>query len=501
MGYVLGIDLGTSSLKGLVFDKGGKLIGSASADYPIENPNKGYSEQNPLSWIEACELVIEKLSDNLDGFKSKLQGISFSGQMHSLVLLDSGKQVVRNAILWNDVRTTEQCKMIMNTYGKELLDITKNIALEGFTLPKIIWVQENEPDQWEKVRHILLPKDYLRFWLTDILNMDYSDAAGTLMFDMESKKWSKEILDKFQIPSGFLPELTKSTGYVGNIKKDLKEKFGFENNIKIFAGGADNACSALGSGIVSDNVAMASVGTSGVFLAKENEPLQNYEGKLHLFHHATSDSNYSMGVTLAAGNSLDWYKKTFANDKSYDELLENIDNIESGSDGLIFTPYIVGERTPHIDGNIRGSFIGIDTSHTIDHFTKAVLEGITFSLKESQDLMEKIADKSFDRIVSVGGGAKNASWQQIQADIFNTPIVTLKAEEGPGLGAAMIAAVGLGWFDSFEECTEIFVEYSDRVIPNSKNAEKYQKLFGIYKDIYPSTKEISYKLSEISGGN
>lgn len=500
MGYVLGIDLGTSSLKGLVFNRNGDLVGSASSDYPIENPQKGYSEQNPYLWVEACKKVISDLSHNIGDFTAELEGISFSGQMHSLVLLDESKEVVRNAILWNDVRTTAQCEAIMSTFKDELLNITKNIALEGFTLPKIIWVQENEPELWDKSKHILLPKDYIRYWLTDTLNMDYSDAAGTLLFDMESKEWSKKVLDKFNIPADYLPELIESSGYVGNVTSELKEVFGFEKEVKVFAGGADNACSAVGSGIVTDTIGMASVGTSGVFLAKENYPLKNYEGKLHLFHHAMSDSNYSMGVTLAAGNSLDWFKNTFAQDKSYDELLGNIGNIAPGADGLLFTPYIVGERTPHVDSNIRGSFIGMDTAHTLDHFAKAVIEGITFSLKESQEIMKEVASKSFEKIVSVGGGAKNTAWQQIQADVFNTPIVTLKAEEGPGMGAAMIAAVGLGWFDNFEECTQVFVEYSDEILPNPGNAELYQEIFKIYKRIYPATKEISRDLTNLNGG-
>ncbi len=499
MSYVLGLDLGTGSLKGIIFDKTGKFITSTSADYPLLNPAPGFSEQNPSDWVEALKKVFIMLNKKVPDLKEKLKGVSFSGQMHSLVLLDENGEVLRPSILWNDVRTTKQCDAIMATQKDTLLSITKNIALEGFTLPKILWVQENEPEIWEKTRHILLPKDYIRYWLTGKMNMDYSDAAGTLLFDMDSRSWSKTIAELYNIPIEYLPKLLPSTGYVGDVKITLQRELGFVNPIKVFAGGADNACSAIGAGIVADDVALASIGTSGVFLATEKRPLKNYNGKLHLFHHAMEEGDYSMGVTLAAGNSLDWYKKTFGSEQSYQELLDNISMIEPGAEGLIFTPYIVGERTPHVDSQVRGSFLGIDTSHTLNHFTRAVLEGITFSLKDSQTIMREVASKKFNRIVSVGGGAKNKDWLQIQADIFNTPVVTLKAEEGPGTGAAMIAAVGLKWYNSFDECKNYFVEYTDEVLPNKDYVEKYEKIYNIYRDVYDATKGISKQLQELDG--
>ncbi|OFK57031.1 hypothetical protein HMPREF2811_06850 [Globicatella sp. HMSC072A10] len=389
------------------------------------------------------------------------------------------------------------CKTGRKT-AAEILSITKNTVLKGFTLPKIVWVQENEPEIWAEVKHILLPKDYPRFWLEGKLNIDYSDGASTLLFDMDNKVWSQEILNVFNVSRDVLPDLVESVEYVGDIKEESANRFGFSQTVKVFAGGADNACSAVGSGIVGDDIAMASIGTSGVFLASENRPLKDYHGQLHLFHHAMPNSDYSMGVTLAAGSNLDWHKRTFAPEKSYDELLDNVGDISIGADGLLFTPYIVRKRTPYIDSNIRGSFVGIDTSHTADHFTRAVIEGITLSLKESQKIMENVAGKSFSRIVSVGGGAKSKIWQQTQADVFATPVVTLKAEEGPGLGAAMIAAIGLGWFETFESCTKAFVDYTERIYLIECNVLKYKELLKIYKDIYPSTKNISSKLVNFS---
>lgn len=493
MSYVLGIDLGTGSLKGIVFNTKGEVVGSAAADYPLINPAPGYSEQAPKDWIRACEKVMSTLSSEVLDLKCELAGISFSGQMHSLVLLDQNYEVLRNSILWNDVRTTKQCEQIMTEFGDEILDITGNIALEGFTLPKILWVQQNEPELWDKVAHILLPKDYLRYYLTGNLHMDYSDAAGTLLFDLENKSWSTPIMDHFNIKEELLPPLLPSTGYVGTLSDEIKERFSFQKEIKVFAGGADNACSAIGAGIVNDQVALASVGTSGVFLSLENKPLQNYQGKLHLFHHATEDDYYSMGVTLAAGNSLDWFKNTFAKNMSYNDLLDPISEISPGANGLLFTPYIVGERTPYVDSDIRGSFIGIDTSHRLEHFARAVLEGITFSLRQSQELMTEITDRQFDRIISVGGGARNQDWLEMQANIFDTPVVTLSAEEGPGAGAAMIAAVGLGWFKNFEECAEVFVNYSSPIYPSDEQVEKYNQIYDRYKQVYPATKPICLK--------
>lgn len=496
MSYVLGIDLGTSSLKGLLMNKAGEVIGQASSDYPLLHPAPGFSEQDPQEWLTACEGVFAQLKEQVADFTTKLAGISISGQMHSLVLLDERDDVLRPAILWNDVRTTSQCREIMARFGDELLQVTKNIALEGFTLPKILWVQEEEPEIWQQVKKILLPKDYLGFWLTGTKHMDYSDAAGTLMLDVAAGQWAQPVLDEFAIPATYLPELTDSTGEIGEMRKELAEAFGFVGPVKIFAGAADNACGAVGAGILDDSVGMASIGTSGVFLSLENEADNEYGGKLHLFNHAAADKYYAMGVTLAAGHSLSWFKDTFAPTQDFSELLTGVGEIAAGSGGLLFTPYIVGERTPHVDSQIRGSFIGMDTTHTLTHFARAVLEGITFSLKDSQVLMEEVAQKRFKKIVSVGGGAKNPDWLQIQADIFDAEIVTLTAEQGPGLGAAMLAAVGLGWFSDLQSASEVFVSYQKGAVPKPENVAKYAKLYRSYRKVYLATKELCHELAE-----
>lgn len=488
MSYVLGLDLGTGSLKGLLMTKDGTIVTTQSAEYPLITPQAGYSEQDPLEWLKAAEQVIQMIVKEIPDAATGIKGISFSGQMHSLVLLNKKNEVLRNAILWNDVRTTEQCREIIETLKEDLISITKNRALEGFTLPKLLWVKEKEPEIWQQVEHFLLPKDYLGYWLTGNQQMEYSDAAGTLLLDVEQKCWSKKIVDAFDIEERICPRLVYSTDCIGTVREELLERLGLQGEIKVFAGGADNACAAVGAGIVKEGVGLASIGTSGVFLSYEETGDKQYDGDLHYFNHVAKDAYYSMGVTLAAGHSLTWYKNTFAKNETYDELLEGVTNIPVGSMELYFTPYIVGERTPHADSKVRGSFIGIDINHTRDHFTRSVLEGITFSLKDSQILMEEKAGKSFKKIISVGGGAKNKEWLQIQADIFDATIVTMGTEQGPAMGAAMLAAVGIGWFADLKECAAEVVTYKEEIHAIPENVEKYKHSYKKYREIYPATK-------------
>ncbi|EOT41759.1 xylulokinase [Enterococcus columbae] len=489
MSYVLGIDLGTSSLKGILMDEAGQVICEKSSGYGIDTPANGYSEQRPEYWVVACEDVLTQLSIAVSDFGEKLAGISFSGQMHSLVTLDADFKPAYPAILWNDVRTTKQCEQIMSTFGERLLSITQNIALEGFTLPKILWLQENEPAIWQKVKKIMLPKDYLSFWFTGEICTEYSDAAGTLLLDIQKRAWSDEILNQFAISKDILPKLIPSMDRVGIVKEEICKRYNIKNEVSVFAGGADNACAALASGIADDEIGLVSIGTSGVFSSFEDK-VADYQGKLHFFNHVIEDKYYSMGVTLAAGNSLSWFKETFAKGISFEDMLKDVYQIAPGSDGLMFTPYIAGERTPHIDSQVRGSFIGIDTKHTFNHFARAVMEGITFSLKDSQMIMEQAKQKKFKKLISVGGGAKNPDWMQMQADIFDAEMIRLSVEQGPGLGACMIAAMGLGWFETVEDLIKTFVDYKQATFtPNKENVAIYQAVYQKWQQIYQATKD------------
>lgn len=491
MKYTIGIDLGTSSLKGIILDQTGKVLGSASSEYEVNIPKTGYSEQEPNDWIISFDTVMDDLFKNFPEIKDNVDGISFAGQMHSLVMLDTEDNVIRPAILWNDVRTSKQSNMINDENFDEVVSITKNRSLEGFTLPKLLWIKENESDNFKRLDTVLLPKDYLRFVITGEKHMDLSDAAGTLLLDIEKGVWSNELCDKYGVKVDTLPTLIESSGFTGKLSGKYLDKYG---EINVYAGGADNACAALGAGIVDSKRSMVSIGTSGVFLSAEDS-IKNYEGLLHFFNHSYKDY-YSMGVTLSAGSSLSWIRKVLDSEKSYDELLENIADIPIGSDGLIFTPYLMGERTPHFDATARGSFVGLDALHSKDHLLRSVIEGITFSLKNSFDIINDTREDKVKEIISVGGGAKNNDWLQIQADIFNTPVRTLTVEEGPALGAAMLAAIGSEWFETIEDCVNTCVGMNDLIYPIESNVKEYEEYYEIYNKVYSSLKEVNKMINK-----
>ncbi|MBS4203996.1 xylulokinase [Lederbergia citrea] len=496
MKYVIGVDLGTSAVKILLMNQHGDVCHEVSKSYPLIQEKSGYSEQDPEEWVEKTVQGLTDIVKNFDGDIENIEGISFSGQMHGLVLLDEYHHVLRNAILWNDTRTTKECRLIEEKVGiDKLLKITKNPALEGFTLPKLLWVKENEPEIFAKAAVFLLPKDYLRYRLTGLIHSEYSDAAGTLLLDVSEKKWSKEICDSLGIDVNLCPPLVASHTQTGTITNEIAVETGLSETVKVFAGGADNACGAIGSGILSAGKTLCSIGTSGVVLSYEEKGNQDFQGKVHYFNHGEADAFYTMGVTLAAGYSLSWFKDVFAEAEDFDALLQDIDQVPIGSNGLLFTPYLVGERTPHADSNIRGSFIGMDASHKRSDFVRAVLEGITFSLNESIEIFRENG-KKIETIISIGGGAKNRQWLQMQADIFNVDIVTLASEQGPGMGAAMLASYGCGWFDSLQECAQKFVHLVDTYQPIKENVDMYSKLFPLYQDVYTSTKALNEQLEE-----
>ncbi|RDW22170.1 xylulokinase [Oceanobacillus arenosus] len=494
MKYVIGIDLGTSAVKLLLVNQNGEVVQEVSKPYPLIQEKTGYNEQNPQDWVEQTIAGLADLLREYDGNPVDIEGISFSGQMHGLVLLDENNQVLRNAILWNDTRTTEECREIYDIVGKErLLEITKNPALEGFTLPKVLWVKNHEPELFEKAAKFVLPKDYVRYKLTGKLQMDYSDAAGTLLLNVTEKAWSREICDLLGIDVNICPPLVASYDEVGQITSDLAKATGLVESTRVFAGAADNAAGAIGTGILEDGKTLASIGTSGVVLSYEGSDDKDFQGKVHYFNHGAPNAFYTMGVTLSAGYSLTWFKDTFAKEESFDKLLADVRTVPIGSNGLLFTPYLVGERTPHADASIRASFIGIDASHERKDFTRAVLEGITFSLNESIHIFRENG-KIIDTIVSTGGGAKNEDWLQIQADIFNAKVIKLASEQGPGMGAAMLAAYGCGWFDSLQACAAEFLKEDKTFLPIKENVEQYERLFTIYQDVYKQTENLSERL-------
>ncbi|MFC5588901.1 xylulokinase [Sporosarcina soli] len=494
MKYVIGIDLGTSAVKVLLVNQLGDVCQEIKKAYPLIQEKSGYSEQDPEQWVQKTAEALSELVEQFEGNPQDIEGISYSGQMHGLVLMDQEQKLLRNAILWNDTRTTEQCQRIYEVVGRDkLLSITKNPALEGFTLPKLLWVQENEPEIFKQVAHFMLPKDYVRYRMTGKIHSEYSDAAGTLLLDVGEKVWSKEMCERFTINPSICPPLLESHDSVGSITLEFAKETGLDQATTVFAGGADNACGAIGAGILSDGKTLCSIGTSGVILSYEEDKDRNFEGRVHFFNHGKENAFYTMGVTLAAGHSLEWFRNVFAENEPFDELLTDIDHIPIGSNGLLYTPYLVGERTPYADSTIRASFIGMDSSHTKTDFARAILEGITFSLNESIHLFRE-SGKTIDTIISIGGGAKNDTWLQMQADIFDANIIKLSSEQGPGMGAAMLAGYGCGWFESLEQCADVFLKSATSYTPIKENVEKYHALFEIYKQVYVQTKALNEEL-------
>ncbi|TWT05252.1 xylulokinase [Planococcus sp. CPCC 101016] len=496
MKYVIGVDLGTSAVKLLLVDQQGNAVEQISKAYPLIHEKNGYSEQDPQHWVEQTAAGIKELLNIFGGDPAAIEGISFSGQMHGLVLLDEDNEVLRPAILWNDTRTTAECQLIYDGVGRErLLEITKNPALEGFTLPKILWVRKNEPELFKKVKSFVLPKDYLRYKITGNLQMEFSDAAGTLLLDITQKQWSQEICELLELDVDICPPLVNSHDEVGTVQEAFADVSGLALTTRVFAGGADNACGAIGAGILQEGKTLCSIGTSGVVLSYEAKGNKDFGGKVHYFNHAVPGAFYTMGVTLAAGYSLSWFKDAFASETSFDELLSDIHTVPAGSNGLVFTPYLVGERTPHADAAIRGSFIGMDGSHRRKDFARAVLEGITFSLHESISIFRD-SGKTIDTIVSIGGGAQNEEWLQMQADIFDAKIIRHTSEQGPGMGAAMLAAFGCSWFQTLQECADAFLQEDQQYLPIEENVLAYRRLFPLYQEVYGSTRELNVKLSE-----
>src|SRR5699024_472773 len=490
---VLGIDIGTSSVKAIAINKRGDVLDSVSEPIDVINQQTGFSEQNPDDWFKASKDCIKYLLNSVKLANMKIKGISFSGQMHSLVLLDHQFQPLRNAILWNDTRSTFQCEQIKQQFGEYVMD---NPVLEGFTLTKLLWVKENEPMIWSKANVFLLPKDYVRFKFTDTINMEYSDGSSTLLMDIAYKCWNKKICEYYGVYQ-LCPNLIESQNFVGHINTSIADELGIGDDVAVVAGCGDNACGALGAGVISDGDTLCSIGTSGVILACDSEHTGTYYHNIHHFNHVLPEKSYAMGVILAAGDSLKWFQKNIAPNLTYSQILDEAKQSSIGSNGLIYAPYLSGERTPHGDSQIRGSFIGLSRKHSFKYMARAVIEGITFALYESIYYLRE-NDKKIKEMTSIGGGAKSDFWLQLQADIFNAKVYKLKHEEGPSMGAAMIAAKGVGWFHDTAEMIGQFIQYDKVFEPCIENHMQYKQYFAIYKKIYGDTKKITKELLKLS---
>ena len=483
---VLGIDLGTSSVKILALQQDGNYY-TYSEPLTLLHPKGGYNEQDPEEWVLQTFKAIRTMIQKFQISPATIRAISFSGQMHGLVALGENGQVLRNAILWNDTRSAEEVTEIQSELGEDYVDTTGNRPVEGYVLPKLLWIKQHESNLWQQIRTIILPKDFLRLKMTGKLGSDYSDATGTGYFDIRNGHWSESVLKHFDIPVEWMPPLMEAGTVVGNLSAEAAAATGLSTDTLITAGGADNAMGAIGAGVVWPNQIMSSIGTSGVILHPEDQLSLNYSGQLQLERHAITGAYYSMGVTLAAGNSLSWFRDTFAKKSSFEDLIKAAQQSPIGANGLLFAPYLSGERTPYFDPQVRGGFTGIANTSTFDDFARAVLEGIIFSLKDVVRLYREFSIFPKE-VIAIGGGAKNAFWAQMQADIFSLPLKVPMVDEGPGFGAALISAVAAGWFTDIKEAMNVLVNYHNIYEPIEINQSGYAEGYRAYRQLYQRLK-------------
>lgn len=485
----IGIDLGTSSVKLLLMDETGTIKNIVSKDYPLSFPKNGWSEQNPQHWYDQSIKGIKELVEPFD--KSQVAGISFGGQMHGLVVLDKNDDIIRPAILWNDGRTGKETEYLNNVIGKKRLsDYTANIAFAGFTAPKILWMKNNEPENFEKIEKIMLPKDYLAYKLSNTFCTDVSDASGMLLFDVENKCWSAEMMEICGVKESQLPKIYESYEVVGTLTKEVAKELGLSENVKIIAGAGDNAAAAIGTATVGDGMCNISLGTSGtVFIASEKFGVDD-NNALHSFAHA--DGNYHlMGCMLSAASCNKWWIEEILQTKDYNNELNNIKNL--GKNKVFFLPYLMGERSPHNNPDARGCFIGMSMDTTRREMSQAVLEGVAFALRDSFEVAKSLGIE-INSTKICGGGAKSKIWVEIIANVLNIDVEKIDIEEGPALGAAMLAAVGCKEFESVKEATNKIVKVVNTVKPNPELVSLYDDAYNKFKQIYPTVKDLYKEL-------
>jgi len=499
MSFFLGIDIGTSGTKTILCDQKGTIRASVTEEYPLSQPKPNWSEQNPADWWKATRNTIRAVIEKSGVKAAEIAGIGLSGQMHGAVLLDKDHCVLRPAILWNDQRTGAECTQITEKIGAgRLLDLTCNPALTGFTAPKILWVRNHEPDIYEKTAKVLLPKDYVRFRLTGTFATEVSDASGTLLFDVKNRTWSKDVLDELEIDPALMPECYESQEISGRVSARVAAELGIPEGTPVVGGGGDQAAIAVGNGIVKTGVISATLGTSGVVFAFCDTVQTDPQGRVHTFCHAVPGKWHVMGVMLSAGGSFQWFRnnlgepeKTIAQKEGIDPyavLCREAETAVPGSEGLYFLPYLTGERTPHANPNAKGAWIGLTARHTKAHLIRSTLEGITYGMKDSLEIIKSMGVPVNEIRVS-GGGANSPFWRQLQADIYGQDVVTISASEGGALGVALLAAVGTGEYSSVEEACDAVISISDRTPARPDAVKLYQKYYPLYGELYRHLKD------------
>jgi xylulokinase len=494
----LGIDIGTSGTKTLLIDDAGRVLAAATVEYPLSTPQPGWAEQEPRHWWEATQATVREVLQKSGLSGGDIQGIGLSGQMHGSVFLDERGEVIRPALLWSDQRTVAQCDWITAAVGAErVVELISNPVLTGFTAPKVIWLRDHEPENYRRVRKVLLPKDYIRFRLTGEFATEVSDASGTAMFHVRERRWAHELLDAIDVPREWMPDCFESEEPSTRISEAAAEATGLRAGTPVVGGGGDQAAGAVGNGIVEPGIISSSVGTSGVVFAFSDEPSVDPRLRLHTFCHAVRGKWHQMGVMLSAGGSLRWYRDTLGGPETlvaaalgvdpYVVIADEAKNAPAGSEGLIFLPYLTGERTPHPDPYARGVFFGLTLRHDRRHLARSVLEGVAFGLRDSFEILDEM-NVPIREVRASGGGARSPLWRQIQADVVGRDHVTINVDEGPAFGVALLAGVGTGNWSTVAEACRATIRVADRCPPDEANRKVYDALHPIYQGLYHSLK-------------
>jgi xylulokinase len=507
MPHLLGIDIGTSGTKTLVCDERGKVLATATAEHAISSPKPGWSEQDPLDWWNATCTATKAVLRKAKVRGGDIGGIGLSGQMHGSVFLGDGEKPLRPALLWNDQRTAEQCTEIESKAGgrERLIEMVANPALTGFTAPKILWVRQHEPRIYGKTKHILLPKDYIRFRMTGEYATDVSDASGMLLLDVKNRRWSDELLSLLEIDKSLLARVHESPEVTGALSREAAKELGLQEGTRVVGGAGDNAAGAVGNGVVASGIVFATLGTSGVVFAHSDTPALDPRGRVHTMCHAVPGKWCVFGCMLSAGGSFQWFRNQLAHDEvhaarrrkvdPYALLVAEAEKSPAGSDGLFFLPYLTGERCPYPDPCARGGWIGI-TSRTLRRdMIRSLMEGVTFGMRDALEIIKSM-NIPITQVRAGGGGARSAFWRQLQADIYKQPIVMTNATEGPAYGVALLAGVGTGVWKSVEEACRGTIKQTAKLMPNKKTAGVYDRYYGTYHKLYGDLKE---RFSEIAG--
>ena len=498
MNYLIGIDVGTSATKTVLFDEAGTVVASASREYPLYQPKNGWAEQRPQDWRDAVLATVRTVVGQAAVIKEDIKGIGISGQMHGLVMLDEAGDVIRPSIIWCDQRTGEEVEDMLRLMPLERwIQITANPPLTGWTAAKILWVRKHEPENYARCRHILLPKDYIRYVLTGVFATEVSDASGMQLLDVPGRCWSPEVLDVLEIDPAFLGRVYESCEVTGTLLPEIAAETGLSVDTKVVGGAGDNAAAAVGTGIVRDGTAFTTIGTSGVVFAHSSKLSIDPKGRVHTCCCAVPGAWHVMGVTQGAGLSLKWFKDQFCQDyvaaaaalgkDPYDLINDDVRTIPPGSDKLLYLPYLMGERTPHLDPDCRGVFFGLSAIHTRKHLLRAVMEGVAYSLCDCNQILKEMGVE-VTRMMACGGGGKSPNWRQMLADLYNCPVKTVKQDEGPALGVAILAGVGCGIYPSVEAACDELLSTASSTEPIPEETEIYTRYHQLYQTLYTSLK-------------